>query len=114
MAEGSLIDRIREQVDSLSPEQVKEQYAALQVRRAQDLAKAKERRENMTPEQKAKAQERYKAYAATPEAKAKAKEYREREDVKEKTREREQLRRAKNAAILAKAKELGIDKQVEA
>lgn len=108
MSEGSLIDRIRAQVDALTPEQVKEQYAALQERKAKELAKAKERRASMTDEQKEKARERSRAYLQTDEAKARAKAYREREDVKAKTREREKARREATKLIVEKAKALGI------
>lgn len=110
MADVSLIDRIREQVDSLPEETVKAEYAAVMARKQKELAKAKERRANMTEEQKAKAKERYKTYSSTPEAKERAKAYREKPEVKEKSKAREKERRAKTQELIRRAKELGLDK----
>jgi bisphosphoglycerate-dependent phosphoglycerate mutase len=102
----SILDTIREQVNALSADQVKAELAKI----ADQKAKQKERMKGRThgplsEEQKAKRAE----YHQRPDVKAKMKEYHAKPEVKARMKEYHKTRNEKTKAILARAKELGIE-----
>jgi hypothetical protein len=125
---GNILDQIRDQVNSLSVDDVKAQLAKINA----DKAKQKERQKGkphqyqkaltaeeyaaLTDEQKAAYDEKRakrtaynKARLAKPEVKAKMKAYHQKPEVKARMKEYHQKRQASIKAILARAAELGLD-----
>jgi len=104
-----ILDQIRDQVNKLSPEQVKEQLAKMQAAKAKQTERNKER--NLSPEQKEKRTAYNKERAARPEVKEKMKEYHQRPEVKDRMKQYRQKRYETNKALIARAKELGLIEQ---
>jgi hypothetical protein len=122
-----ILDTIREQVNNLSVDQVREQLAKLQDAKAKQKERQKskphvyvkalteEERTALPEEQRvaydakrAKRTAYNQARIAKPEVKAKMKEYHQKPEVKERMKAYHQKRQAKIKAILARAKELGL------
>ena len=106
----SLLDKIKAQVASLSPDQVAEQLTKLKAQKA----KQKEYRTGspskpLTPEQLEKRKEYNKNRLANPEVKEKMKAYRTRPEVKEKMTAYRKARNERIKLLQARAKELGIE-----
>jgi hypothetical protein len=106
---SNILEQIREQVNALSPDQVREELAKLQTAKA----KQKERQAGkvkgpLTEEQLQKRKEYNRVRIAKPEVKAKMKEYHQRPDVKERMKDYRKTRASKIKAILARAAELGL------
>lgn len=98
------------EVEKMTPEQLKAEFAAIIEARKANAAKQKEKLAN-DPEAKAKRLEYAKKYReANPEKFAETrKAYMQKPEVKAKMKEYQKNRLARQRAILLKAKELGID-----
>jgi hypothetical protein len=102
----SVLDKIRSQVDSLSPDQIREQLVKLQAQK--EKQKAYRVGKELSPEQREKRKAYNKERLAKPGVKDKMKEYRTRPEVKEKMTEYRKRRYQFQKALIARAKELGI------
>jgi hypothetical protein len=104
---AGILDTIREQVNSLSADEVRQQLLKIQEQKAKQREHHKTRgAKPMTDEQKEKRKEYNRARIAKPEVKAKMKEYHQRPEVKERMKAYHQKRNAKNKAIMDRAREL--------
>jgi hypothetical protein len=103
----SVLDRIREQVAELSPDEVAAQLVKL--KEAREKQKAYRANQELSPEAREKRKEYNKERMQRPEVKQKMKEYRERPEVKEKQKIYRQERYAHQKALLERAKELGLE-----
>jgi hypothetical protein len=104
----SILDEVQQSVDQLTPEQLKEQFLAMQERRAKQ--KAKQTARNADPEVKGKRLAYSKAYREkNPEKfKEQRKAYMQKPEVKERMKQYRQKRQAEEKALLAKAREMGL------
>jgi hypothetical protein len=104
------MDEVNNEVSSMNEEQIR--AALAKFKEQADLRKAKqtERNKNLTPEQKAERSARAEAYRLKNPDKFKAQReaYNKKPEVIEKRKAYMKNRNAKQKAILAKAKELGI------
>jgi hypothetical protein len=106
---SNILEQIREQVNSLSADQVREQLLKLQEQKAKQKERAKGRPHGpMTDEQREKRKLYNRERTARPEVKAKMKVYHQKPEVKERMKDYRKKRAAKQKAILARAAELGI------
>jgi hypothetical protein len=101
-----ILDQIREQVEKLSPDEVRAQLAKLQEQKAKQRERQAGR--ELSPEQLEKRKAYNRERIQRPEVKEKMRAYHQREDVKERMKEYRKTRAEKTKAILARAKELGI------
>jgi hypothetical protein len=102
-----ILDTIREQVNSMTEDQVREQLAKIQEHKAKQAENRKEKGP-LTAEQLEKRKEYNRARIQKPEVKEKMKAYRTRPEVKERMKEYRVKRQEKIKAIVARAKELGL------
>lgn len=108
-----ILDDAAKDVGQMSEDEIRKEFLALA--QAREKRKVKQAEYNAKPENKAKREAYSKAYRdKDPEAfKAKRKAYMTRPDVKAKHKAYMKDRNDKRKAILARAKELGLDKQPE-
>jgi hypothetical protein len=109
---ASILDQIRDQVNKLSPDEVKAQLAKMTEQKAKQASRNAER--NASPEAKAKRQEYNKTRNQNPEVVAKRKAYHERPEVKERMKQYRTKRNDTIKALMARAKELGFVPSSEA
>jgi hypothetical protein len=102
-----LLDEIQNEVASMDADQVREQLARLKEQKAKQVEYRKTK--GSSPEAKAKRTEYNKARSQRDDVKEKMKEYRQRPETKEKQKAYRQERYARQKALLARAKELGIE-----
>lgn len=104
----SILDEVQAQLDGMTPEQLKAEFLKITEDRAKRQLKQKEY--NASPEAKAKRQEYSKKYREENPEKFKEtrKAYMQKPEVKERMKAYRTERQAREKAILAKAKELGI------
>ena len=102
----SVLDRIREQVSELTPEEVKEQLAKLQAAKAEKTVKGTKKRAASGDPEKRKAYARERSQ--DPAVKERQREYRNRPEVKERQRQYRQERYKRQQELIKKAMALGI------
>ena len=107
-----ILDEAQKSVSEMSEDDIRKEFLALSA--AREKRKVKQAEYNSKPENKAKREAYSKAYREKdPDGfKAKRKAYMTRPDVKEKHKAYMKARNEKRKLIFARAKELGIDKQV--
>jgi hypothetical protein len=101
----SLLNRIKAQVASMKPEEVKAALEKIKTQRAKHVGGPGK---PLTPEQKAKRTAYNKERIKRPEVKEKMKAYRSKPEVKARSKEYRKARAEGQKLLLAKAKELGI------
>jgi hypothetical protein len=104
---AGILDQIKDQVAKLSPDEVAAQLAKLKEQKGKQAEKNKER--NASPEAKVKRNEYNAKRNADPAVQDARKAYHERPEVKERMKEYRQTRNEKLKALVARAKELGLD-----
>ena len=106
----ALMDDVLSQVQRMDEGELRAQLAEIKAKDAERREKNKLRTATMTDEEKSERRERNKAYREQHKEKftARMKEYNLRPDVKEKRQAYMKTRNARNKAILARAKELGL------
>jgi hypothetical protein len=107
---SSILDQVKQNIQKLTPEQVRERLQAMETRAAQQKVKQKERNANLSPEAKAKRTEAHKAYREKNPDKFKAQReaYNAKPEVKAKRKEYQRKRNAEMKMLRERAKELGI------
>jgi hypothetical protein len=103
---ANILEQIKAQVDSLSPDEVKAQLARLTEQKQKQTAKNAER--NASPEAKAKRQAYNQTRNSDPNVVEKRKAYHSLPEVKERMKSYRQTRNEKIKALLARATELGL------
>lgn len=103
-----ILDEVQAQLDSMTPDQLKEEF--LKITADREKRKEKQKEYNASPEAKEKRQAYSKKYREENPEKFKEtrKAYMQKPEVKERLKTYRQERQAREKAILAKAKELGI------
>jgi len=106
----SILDQVRAQVNQLSPDEVKAQLLKIKEQKARQTEARKGKPHGpLSDEQKAKRKAYGEERRQRPEVKAKMREYHQRPEVKARMKAYHKQRQAKIAALLARAKELGIE-----
>lgn len=104
---ASVLEKIRNQVNAMSAEQVRDALEKLKVQK--EKQKEYHKTQVLSPEAREKRKEYNKSRAARPEVKEKMKAYRERPETKEKMTEYRKERYQRQKALIARAKELGLE-----
>jgi glutamate synthase domain-containing protein 2 len=107
---ANILEQIREQVNSLSPDQVRAQLAKLQEQKAKQREKSKGREKGpLSDEQKEKRKLYNRARVAKPEVKQKMKEYHQKPEVKARMKDYRLKREAKVKELIERARVLAVD-----
>jgi ferric-dicitrate binding protein FerR (iron transport regulator) len=102
----SILDQIKEQVNSLSADEVRSQLLKMQEQKAKQ--RERQAAKELSPEQLEKRKAYNRERIQRPEVKEKMKAYHAKPEVKERMKEYRQKRALKLKAIVARAAELGI------
>jgi hypothetical protein len=106
-----ILDEANKAIDRMTPEEIAKEFALLTAQREKRQEKQKEY--NAKPENKEKRKQYSEQYRAKdPEGfAAKRKAYMQKPEVKERHKQYMKQRNERNKLLLAKARELGLDKQ---
>jgi len=110
--ERPLLERILAEVEQMSQADVEAAVGKIKQRRTKEKVKAKEKQGALTPEEKERQRQQQREYGQRPDVKEKAREYARRPEVKARVRAQDKARRDREKLIIAKARKMGLDKDL--